>query len=214
MDNSTLQYFKEKLINEKKRYENILNLMEENNQGEQDRYSSGELSNYDNHPADLGTEVFQVSINNALKVNEEYNINQIEDALKRIEDGTYGICKVCKKEIDKERLEIMPFARKCIDCENEYSTEVLDRSNLSRPVEEKVIDSPYGRHYLNRRDDDEYEGLDYLNDLMKYGSADSPSDLGGYRDYDEFYTNEIDKQGLVEDIENISNEDYKKQLPD
>jgi hypothetical protein len=71
-----------------------------------------------------------------------------------------------------------------------------------------------GRKYLNKREDDEHEGMDQLNDLMKYGSAYSPQDLGGYHDYEEFYTNEIDMQGIVDDMDQVSNEEYKRQLPD
>jgi hypothetical protein len=48
---------------------------------------------------------------------------------------------------------------------------------------------------------------------MKYGSSDTPQDMGGYQDYEEFYTNEIDNQGIVEEIDKISNEQYRRQLP-
>lgn len=212
MDKMKLEYFKDKLITEQQNHKNLAKLMAENGDGEQDRFSSGELSNYDNHPADLGTEVFQITLNNSLKVNEEYNINQIEEALQKIAEGNYGICDICKSEISNERLEILPSARKCINCENEFGVR-LDDPQLSRPIEEKIIDAPFGRKYLNKREDDEDEGLDILNDLMEYGSSDSPQDLGGYHEYEEYYTNEIDKQGIVEGIDNISNEDYKKQLP-
>lgn len=211
MDYNVLDYFKQRLLSERSRYDKILKMMEENGQGEQDAGASGELSNYDNHPADLGTEVFQITMNNAIKVNEEYNLSQIDSALERIEEGTYGICEVCHREIDNKRLEALPFARKCILCENKSNENI---NNNNRPIEEEVIGSPFGRKHLNRRDDDEHEGMDYYHDLMKYGSADSPQDLGGYSDYEEFYTNEIDKQGIVDPMDNISNEDYKRQLPD
>lgn len=82
-----------------------------------------------------------------------------------------------------------------------------------RPVEEKVIDMPRGRKYLNSREDDEFEGIDQLNDLLKQGSADTPQDMGGYEDYEEFYTNKLDMQGIVDPMDNISNEQYKRQLP-
>lgn len=212
MDSKLLQHFKEKLLTEKERMTDTLKLMEENGSGEQDQYSSGELSGYDNHPAELGTAVFQITMNNALKVNEEYNIKQINNALESIEKETYGVCQACGRDIGNERLEAMPFTLRCIQCENGAQDE-NEQLNL-RPVEEKIWDAPFGRKYLNNQEDDEYEGLDYLNDLEKYGAADSPQDLGGYKDYKEFYTNEVDQQGITSDIENISNEDYKKQLPD
>jgi DnaK suppressor protein len=44
---------------------------------------------------------------------------QIEDAIKRIDDGTYGICVECESPIPKERLIIMPFARFCVNCQAE-----------------------------------------------------------------------------------------------
>lgn len=212
MDNNILDYFKQRLLNEKMKYDKVIQLMKENGSGEQDGSPSSELSSYDNHPAELGTEVFQITMNNALKVNEEFSLNQIEDALERIEEGIYGICEICKKEIDRERLEVLPFAKKCMVCENNYQSQFYNNNN--RPAEEDIIGSPYGRKYLNRRCDDEHEGMDYFHDLMKYGSADSPQDLGGYNDYDDYYTNEVDRQGEVDKMDNISNEDYKKQLPD
>jgi len=71
----------------------------------------------------------------------------------------------------------------------------LDRQ---RPVEELIWDAPFGRKYLNKQEDDENEGMDQFNDLVKYGSSDTPQDMGGYYDFDEYYTNELDKQGIVD----------------
>ena len=74
------------------------------------------------------------------------------------------------------------------------------------------MDTPLGRKYLNKREDDEYEGIDQLNDLMKYGSSDTPQDLGGYNDYKDFYTNKVDNQGIVDNVDKISTKQYKDQL--
>jgi len=101
----------------------------------------------------------------------------------------------------------------CLKCQEEYET-TSARQNMDRPNEELAIDAPLGRKYLNKQEDDEHEGMDQLNDLMKYGSSDSPQDLGGYHDYKEFYTNETDRQGIVDDMDRISNDDYRRQLPD
>jgi YteA family regulatory protein len=217
MDKDKLHYFKQRLLKEKGKYHNVLDLMRSGDDTEQGTYSPGELSNYDNHPAELGTEVFQATMNNALKVNEEYTIQKINDALQRIDNGTFGKCNICGKDIEIERLEVLPFAQKCLSCEKESELQIYDNNvndNNYRPIEESVIDAPFGRKYLDKREDDEYEGIDYINDVMKYGSADSPQDMGGYQDFDEYYTNEIDNQGLVDRMDNISNEEYKKQLPD
>jgi len=207
------EHYRQLLLEQKKAIENTINSMKENDTAEQDKYSPTELSNYDNHPAEIGTDMFQTGINMALRVHEEHLLKDINDALNRIEIGTYGKCAFCGVNIDTDRLEAIPYTRLCKKCEDEKTVdhEVLSKS---RPNEELVLDAPLGRKYLNRREDDEHEGMDYFNDLEKYGSSDSPQDLGGYYDYEEFYSNEIDEQGIVDNMDRISNEQYKRQLPD
>ena len=213
MDKAKLEHFKYLLNTYGKDFEGTLDTMKKNDTAEQDPYSPTELSNYDNHPADLGSEMFLTEMNKALRVHEEHLLKEVHDALGRIETGTYGTCALCGKPIKEERLEAIPYTRLCMNCEQNkpVTPEVLSRS---RPVEELVLDAPMGRKYLNQREDDEHEGMDQFNDLMKYGSADSPQDLGGYEDYEEFYTNEIDRQGAVDKMDRISNETYRRQLPD
>ena len=63
-----------------------------------ERYSSGELSSYDNHPGDMGTEVFMQDMQNSLTIHEKARLYQINKALDdKIENGTYGVCKMCQK---------------------------------------------------------------------------------------------------------------------
>jgi len=213
MDKSNMDRFKNMLLKQARDVENTINNMKINKTGEQDKFSNNELSSYDNHPAELGSEVYMTTLNNALKVHQEHILKEIHDALSRIEKGKYGKCELCGKDISIARLEALPYARLCIECEEskEVTPQVLKND---RPTEELIWDAPFGRKYLNSREDDEHEGMDYLYDLMKYGSADSPQDLGGYHDYEEFYTNDIDRQGIVDDMDQVSNEQYRKQLPD
>ena len=213
MSELDIKHFRGLLKKQLRDIDHTIQMMKDNKDAEQDKYSPTELSNYDNHPAELGTELFQVELNSALKVHEEHLLQDIKDAIKRIDDNKFGKCAFCGKDIGTERLEIIPYARLCIQCEEDKAVTPVVLSN-SRPVEELVLDAPLGRKYLNKREDDEHEGMDQFNDLMKYGSADSPQDLGGYHDYEEYYTNEIDRQGIVDDMDRISNEEYKKQLPD
>lgn len=211
MDYNKLKY----ALNKKKdEIEGTLGLMKENLTAEQDKYSPTELSNYDNHPADIASELFQTEFNIGLKVHEEDMLKEVKDALERMEKGEYGKCEMCGKDIDVERLEVRPFARLCIECENNKEIKPSKLGNLDRPVEESVLDAPFGRKYLNKREDDENEGMDYLNDVVKYGSSDGPQDMGGYNSYKDFYTNDTDEQGIVDEMDKISNEYYKKQLPD
>jgi len=218
MDKKELQHFRELLNKRLGEIDRTIGVMKDNNEGEQGIYSPSELSNYDNHPADLGSELFLTEMNTALKVHEENILQDIKDAIGRVNDGTYGICAHCGKDIPEERLEVMPYAKLCVDCEEKLESSPLREarglSNKDRPNEEKVIDAPFGRKYLNRQEDDEFEGMDQLSDLMKYGSSDSPQDLGGYHDYEDYYNNETDKQGIVDDMDQVSNDEYKRQLPD
>lgn len=190
-----------------------IGMMKENRGAQQDKFSPAELSNYDNHPAEIATELFQVEMNSALKVHEENLLYELKEALKRIDNGSYGVCAHCGAEIAAQRLEALPYAKLCFNCENEMENKP-ERQFKGRANEERVLDAPFGRKYLNKQEDDEHEGMEQLNDLMKYGSSDSPQDLGGYHDYEEFYTNEIDRQGIVDDMDRISNEEYERQLPD
>ncbi len=53
----------------------------------------------------------------------EKSIKEIDDALKRIENNTYGVCKYCKKEIGEKRLMARPTASSCIDCKTKLQEE-------------------------------------------------------------------------------------------
>jgi DnaK suppressor protein len=50
---------------------------------------------------------------------EREKLTHVDDALKRIESGTYGICESCEEEIDKERLAAMPFTKLCLSCQED-----------------------------------------------------------------------------------------------
>lgn len=77
-----------------------------------------ELADYDpNHPGDAGTDTFDRTRDFAIDENNREMMRQIEDALRKIDEGTYGICDRCGKEIMPARLEAIPYASLCIDCQ-------------------------------------------------------------------------------------------------
>jgi len=82
------------------------------------RDASGELSGYSLHMADAGTDNFDREFALSLVSNEQEALYEIEEALKRLETGTYGVCEMCEKLVRKERLEAVPFARFCIQCQS------------------------------------------------------------------------------------------------
>jgi RNA polymerase-binding transcription factor DksA len=215
MESNEINKFKEILENNKNNLESTIRKMKAHGVSSQDKYSPDELSNYDNHPAEIASELYQTEFNNSLMIHQEYLLKETNDALERVRKGTFGSCKVCGKEIDKERLEVVPHTTTCMYCEEDrVVNKIPKKTNMDRPNEELVLDGPVGRKYLNSREDDEHEGIDQFFDLVKYGSSDSPQDMGGYRDYEEYYTNEDDYQGIVDHMDLISNEYYENQLPD
>jgi DnaK suppressor protein len=80
---------------------------------------AGEEAAYDNHLGDTATETYDRELDYTLEENSEHLLGEIDAALKRIDDGTYGVCTNCGKQIPAERLEARPWATLCIDCQRE-----------------------------------------------------------------------------------------------
>jgi RNA polymerase-binding protein DksA len=76
----------------------------------------GELSSAsgDQHLADHATDMVDREIDDSLEENAERVIQEIDDALARLEDGTYGTCPVCGEQIPEERLAAVPYATLCV----------------------------------------------------------------------------------------------------
>jgi DnaK suppressor protein len=73
----------------------------------------------DNHLADLATDTIDREIDDTLEENSVNVLREIDAALKRIDDGTYGVCTNRGEQIPVERLEARPWATLCIDCQRE-----------------------------------------------------------------------------------------------
>ena len=78
---------------------------------------TGELmsSSSDNHLADTASETYEREFDEGLEEDAQDQLREVEAALQRIEDGTYGTCSVCGKKIPVERLEAVPWTTLCID---------------------------------------------------------------------------------------------------
>ncbi len=79
-----------------------------------DILSPGDHSASRMHPGDQDVEGLDEQL--AIAQNEEQLLEQVEGALQRIEDGTFGKCQGCNREISQERLEAIPYAARCIQC--------------------------------------------------------------------------------------------------
>ncbi len=83
--------------------------------------SSGgsEVSGGGTHQGDAGSDAYDRDFALSLLSKEQDALHEIEDALKRIEEGVYGICAISKEEIPEPRLEAIPFARLTVQCQSE-----------------------------------------------------------------------------------------------
>jgi len=83
-----------------------------------------EASAFGMHQADAGTDAYDRDFALSLLSQEQDALYEIEEALKRIINGTYGVCEACNKRIPQARLDALPFARLTIDCQQIYEKEV------------------------------------------------------------------------------------------
>lgn len=81
------------------------------------RDASGDISGYTYHMADVATDTYDREFSLGLASNERRMLYELDDALKKIEDGTFGICETCSSIISKIRLKAVPSARMCIKCQ-------------------------------------------------------------------------------------------------
>lgn len=79
--------------------------------------ASGDISGYTLHMADLATDAYDREFSLGLASCDRNVLLQIDDALKRIDEGSFGRCEKCKKPIAKVRLNALPFARLCLKCQ-------------------------------------------------------------------------------------------------
>jgi RNA polymerase-binding transcription factor DksA len=83
------------------------------------RAEGSEASAFGMHQADAGSDAYDRDFALSLLSQEQDALYEIDEALKRIEQGTYGICELCNKPILHARLEAIPFARFTVDCQSQ-----------------------------------------------------------------------------------------------
>lgn len=152
----------------------LLKMKEQSTQQEEETYpkenikdASGELSMYDNHPADMGTALFEREKDLALHEHAESELRKIVIALKAIDEGTYGKCEVCGNDIPYDRLSAVPYTTFCIE-----HAEVVEQS-----IEDDIAINEVENPFESTRDP---EAIDYENsfqEVAEFGTSDGPSDF-------------------------------------
>lgn len=187
--------------------------------------SASELSNYDNHPGDQGTELFERQKDIALNEQAEDELEEIERALEAMDEGSYGKCEVCGQTIAYERLEAVPVTRRCLA----HAAETTVSEN--RPAEEDVLRPAYGQF---EHDEDEnqatlFDSEDAWQRVQRMGTSETSSDFAdSEKSYEDMFVEEDEEQGYVEEVEgfimtdmegnnvdvNETHEKYEKLLDD
>lgn len=158
---------------------------------------TGELSSYDNHPADLGSETFEREKDLSLRLEAQEDLRRIEAALRRIETGTYGICEQCGRPVGQARLEAVPWALLCIACQERDEAERGDRLSASLPP-----GVPFATNWHDPLDPG-LEGGDVWAMVARYGTAATPADMPYVATYEDI---DDEPPDVAEDIEAIVDE--------
>ncbi|GAA5415522.1 RNA polymerase-binding transcription factor DksA [Paraliobacillus ryukyuensis] len=165
-----------------------------------------ELSNYDNHPADQGSNLFEREKDMALNEFTEQQMNEVEQALADIDHGTYGLCNVCGKKIAGDRLLAMPTTQYCID----HATD-NERIN-GRPVENNIFEESITANDDTYEEDEEtgFDREDTWQAVGQYGSSNSPSDFTNPKaDYEEMYIDSEERAGKTEPTDRLAIADFE-----
>jgi RNA polymerase-binding transcription factor DksA len=85
-----------------------------------DGMRDSEVAHVDNHPGDIGSELHDEELDETTEMFLEEEERRIAEARRALADGTYGICLECRREIPAQRLQAMPEAVRCIDCQRHF----------------------------------------------------------------------------------------------
>ena len=205
LTNEQISTLKKELNDEKESLESQLQGNKEVSlEGASARDAVGELSLYDNHPADMGSELYEREKDFALEEHHDSELNKVNAALQAIEDGSYGKCKQCGSDIPYERLEVIPATLYC----KEHSPE----QNVpgDRPVEEDVLEPAHGNTFQHHQFREVVDNEDSFQEVARYGTSETPSDLrGDYEDYNSLYNEGHDDEGFTEDYETFVGNDLE-----
>lgn len=203
MNKDKLDFYKKRLIEEARSVKESIgsmNNMEE--YGAMDVYYS-EISGYDNHPADIGTELFMMEQDNGFKNKLKDILYEIDISLEDIKDGNYGVCRTCEKTIDYERLNLIPYLKDCIECSKE----------ISRPIDTRqfvAIEDDDGRSFNDTKKDT--VGFDREDTYQRVASFNMVPGDPSFSTGDNMDIMDEQQGDGVEDVENISQEYYDETL--
>lgn len=109
--------FKKILLKQKEQILDGIKHISEDTLKKSQKDAAGDISGYTYHMADVATDTYDREFSLSLASTDREALYEFDDALKKIEDGTFGICESCKLLISKNRLKAVPSARLCVKCQ-------------------------------------------------------------------------------------------------
>ena len=115
MTDIEISHHRARLLEEQERLVNAVDFLERENPGTISDELGDIVTSGDDNLGDTATATFDRELDQGLEEGAQQTLDAIKDALRKIEDGTYGTCEVCGKPIGEDRLTAIPWARLCID---------------------------------------------------------------------------------------------------
>ena len=112
-----LNDFKKLILNKKEEILEGIKHISEDTLKKSQKEAAGDISSYTYHMADVATDTYDREFSLGLASTGREALYELDDAMKKIEDGIFGICEECKGGIAKNRLKVVPHARFCVKCQ-------------------------------------------------------------------------------------------------
>ncbi|MEE8360466.1 MAG: TraR/DksA C4-type zinc finger protein [Candidatus Omnitrophota bacterium] len=122
MNKKEMEKYKKLLLEERLNITGEVNKISEENLKKSRRDSSGDLSGYSFHMADMATDNYDREFSLGIADGERLTLSKIDEALKRMKESTYGKCEGCGKAITRKRLNAVPHAENCKACQEKEET--------------------------------------------------------------------------------------------
>lgn len=117
MNKKELRIFKDLLLERKEEILEGINHVSEDSLKKSQKDAAGDISAYTFHMADIATDTYDREFSLGLGSSEREMLYEVNEALKRIQDASYGICEDCQKLITKTRLKAVPHTKLCLKCQ-------------------------------------------------------------------------------------------------
>jgi RNA polymerase-binding protein DksA len=117
LNKKALDQFKKILVKRKEEINDEINHIASDTLKQSQKEASGDISGYSFHMADVATDNYDREFSLGLAGNERELLFEIDAALLRIKDGSFGSCQECEKPISQTRLKAVPHAKLCIKCQ-------------------------------------------------------------------------------------------------